>query len=100
MGSNMENKTVEIKKDGIYLDNAKFFLLSGDMHYFRCQPDGWYRRLFLMKDFGLTAVTTYVPWNLTEPKPNQYNFEPLISSDFPNSKVFQIRHICLHHRNK
>ena len=71
----MNNKSVEVKKDGIYLDGEKFFLLTGDMHYFRIQPDGWYRRLFLMKDFGLTAVTTYVPWNFTEPKPGEYNFE-------------------------
>ena len=68
-------KTVEIRRDGIYLDGEKFFLLSGDMHYFRILPDGWDRRLKLMKDFGLTAVTTYVPWNLTEPKQGEYCFE-------------------------
>lgn len=67
--------TVEIKKDGIYLNSEKFFLLSGDMHYFRIVPDGWDRRLKLMKDFGLTAVTTYVPWNLTEPKRGEFCFE-------------------------
>ena len=68
-------KTVEIRKDGVYLDGEKFFLVSGDMHYFRILPDGWDSRLRLMKDFGLTAVTTYVPWNLTEPKPGEYCFE-------------------------
>ncbi|MBQ7901803.1 MAG: beta-galactosidase [Clostridia bacterium] len=69
------NNSVEIKKDGVYLSGEKFFLVSGDMHYFRIHPQGWDRRLKLMKDFGLTAVTTYVPWNLTEPKPGEYNFE-------------------------
>lgn len=67
--------TVEIRKDGVYLDGEKFMLISGDMHYFRILPDGWDRRLKLMKDFGLTAVTTYVPWNLTEPKRGKYCFE-------------------------
>ena len=68
-------KTVEIKKDGVYLDGEKFFLVSGDFHYFRTLPGGWERRLRLMKDFGLTAVTTYVPWNLTEPKRGEYCFD-------------------------
>ena len=38
-------KTVEIKKDGVYLDGEKFFLVSGDFHYFRTLPGGWERRL-------------------------------------------------------
>ena len=69
------NNKIEIKKDGIYLSGKKFFLLSGEFHYFRTLPGGWKRRLELMRDFGLTAVTTYVPWNLHEPKKNQFNFE-------------------------
>ena len=71
----MSKRTVEIKKDGIYLDSEKFFLVSGDMHYFRIHEDGWERRLRLMQDFGLTAVTTYVPWNMTEPRRGEFNFE-------------------------
>ena len=74
-GSVFMAKTVEIKKDGVYLDGEKFFLVSGDFHYFRTLPGGWERRLRLMKDFGLTAVTTYVPWNLTEPKRGEYCFD-------------------------
>ncbi len=67
--------TIELKKEGLYLNGEKFFLLSGDFHYFRTLPDGWRRRLRLMKDFGLTAVTTYVPWNLTEPERGTFCFE-------------------------
>lgn len=65
----------EVRQDGLYLDGEKFFMLSGDFHFFRTHPDGWRRRLRLMKDFGFTAVTTYVAWNLHEPKPGVYNFE-------------------------
>ncbi len=65
----------EVREEGLYLDGEKFFLLSGDFHYFRTHPDGWRRRFRLMKDFGITAVTTYVAWNLHEPKPGVYNFE-------------------------
>lgn len=52
---------VEIKKDGVYIGGKKFFLISSDFHYFRTLPSGWKRRLELMRDFGLTAVSTYVP---------------------------------------
>ncbi len=74
-------KTVEVKRDGLYLDNKKFFLVSGDFHYFRTHPDGWRRRLSLMRDFGLTAVTTYVAWNLHEQTPGEYCFEGI--ADLP-----------------
>lgn len=70
----MKNK-VEVLSDGVYLNGEKFFLLSGDFHYFRTLPEGWRRRLKLMRDFGLTAVTTYVPWNLHEPQKNKFCFE-------------------------
>ncbi|MDD2440750.1 MAG: beta-galactosidase, partial [Eubacteriales bacterium] len=63
-----------IHKDKLELDGRDFYLASGDFHYFRCLPGGWRRRLKLMKDFGLTAVQTYVPWNLHEPSPGQFDF--------------------------
>ena len=69
--------TIDVRRDGVYLDGEKFFLISGDFHYFRTLPGGWRRRMELMKDFGLTAVTTYVAWNVHEPKPGQFCFEGL-----------------------
>ena len=70
-----------VMKDGLYLDGNKTRLLSGDFHYFRTLPDGWNRRLRLMKEFGLTAVTTYVPWNMHEPRKGQFCFEGI--ADLP-----------------
>ena len=63
-----------IERDHLTLDGKPFYLASGDMHYFRILPGGWRRRLELMRDFGLTAVQTYVPWNAHEPKPGVYDF--------------------------
>ena len=65
---------MRIEPDGLTLDGAPFYLASGDFHYFRVLPGGWRRRLALMKDFGLTAVQTYVPWNLHEPRPGCFDF--------------------------
>ncbi|MDP4133564.1 MAG: beta-galactosidase [Bacillota bacterium] len=74
----MANQLLRIEKDGFYLNDEKFFLASGDIHYFRIYPTDWERRLLLMKDFGLTAIQTYVPWNLHEPKKGKFNFEGIL----------------------
>ncbi len=66
---------LQIKPDGFYIENEKFDLISGDIHYFRIYPTEWRRHLLLAKDFGLNTIQTYVPWNLHEPKKGQFNFE-------------------------
>ncbi|MGN0179694.1 MAG: beta-galactosidase [Monoglobaceae bacterium] len=65
---------LEIHKNSLALGGEPFYLASGDMHYFRFFKDGWRRRLKLMKDFGLTAVQTYVPWNMHEPEEGEFRF--------------------------
>ncbi len=65
---------LEILKDNLLLDGKPFYLASGDMHYFRIFKGGWRKRLELMKDFGLSAVQTYVPWNLHEPEEGVFDF--------------------------
>jgi len=76
MGKNMGK--LEILKDGLLFDGKPFYLASGDFHYFRVLPGGWKKRLDLMKDFGLTAVQTYVPWNAHEPEEGTYNFSGML----------------------
>ena len=44
------------------------------MHYARVPSAYWKDRLQKMKDCGLNAVQTYVPWNFHEPEPGVYNF--------------------------
>ena len=68
---------LEIRGDSLYIDGAPFFLVSGDIHYFRIYPGGLKRRLRLMKEFGLTAVQTYVPWSLHEPEEGRFCFDGL-----------------------
>lgn len=70
-----EYQRLEIHKEHLTLGGKPFYLASGDMHYFRCLKGGWERRLRLMKDFGLTAVQTYVPWALHEPEEGRFDFE-------------------------
>ncbi len=61
-------------KDKLYLDGKEWYFAGGSFHYFRTLPGGWRRRLKLMRAFGLTAVQTYVPWNLHEPEKGRFDF--------------------------
>ena len=66
---------LEIRGDKLYFNDEPFYIASGDMHYFRFFRGGWERRLRLMKEFGLTCVQTYVPWNMHEPEKGEFHFE-------------------------
>lgn len=69
---------LEISKSGFKLDGKDFYLASGDIHYFRIYPTEWKRHLMLAKDFGLTAIQTYVPWSLHEPKKGKFDFSGIL----------------------
>jgi hypothetical protein len=60
-----------IRYDGqcFTIDGADLFIFSGAFHYFRCPKPLWRERFQRMKEAGCNAVETYVPWNLSEPRP-------------------------------
>lgn len=62
----------------LFIGDEPFYLASGDIHYFRIHPSQWRKRLELMKDFGLTAIQTYCPWNLHEPKEGVFDFSGML----------------------
>jgi len=61
-------------KHALKLGGEDFYLAAGSFHYFRTLPGGWRKRLELMRDFGMTAVQTYVPWNLHEKNEGEFDF--------------------------
>ena len=71
-GRNMH--TFEIREK-FYLDGEPFTILSGSIHYFRVHPTDWHHSLYNLKAMGFNTVETYVPWNLHEPKPGEFNFQ-------------------------
>ena len=74
----MKKQLLKIYEDRLELGGSDFYLASGDFHYFRTLPDGWRYRIRLMKAFGLTALQTYVPWNLHEPVEGEFNFSGML----------------------
>lgn len=69
--------TFEIKEEFL-LNGEPFKIMSGAIHYFRVDPADWYHSLYNLKALGFNTVETYVPWNLHEPKKNDFHFEGIL----------------------
>ncbi|XP_070565060.1 LOW QUALITY PROTEIN: beta-galactosidase-like [Ptychodera flava] len=67
--------TVDYKGNSFMKDGEPFQYISGSIHYARIPKDYWQDRLKKMYTAGLNAIQIYIPWNLHEPKPGQFNFE-------------------------
>lgn len=65
--------TFQLTPQGFRKDGKPFFLVSGEMHYFRVKKRDWPRHLEKMKKAGLDAVTTYIPWSWHEPEPGSFD---------------------------
>ena len=59
----------------LLLDGQPFFMLGGEMHYFRLPVQDWADRFAQMKDCGLNTVTSYMPWYHHEPVEGQVDLE-------------------------
>ena len=57
------------------LRKKPFRIMSGSLHYFRIPYDEWADRLVNIKAMGLNTVDVYIPWNLHEPSPGNFNFD-------------------------
>ncbi len=69
---------LRIETDRLTIDGEEFYLAAGDIQYFRIYPTEWKRRLEILRDFGLTAIQTYCPWNLHEPKEGIFDFSGIL----------------------
>src|SRR5665213_1823993 len=64
-----------VAKNGkLLLDGQPYQVLSGEMHYARIPRAYWRDRLKMAKAMGLNTISTYVFWNMHEPKPGVYDF--------------------------
>ena len=56
------------------MDGMPYQIIAGEMHYARIPREYWRDRLRKAKAMGLNTITTYVFWNLHEPRPGIYDF--------------------------
>ena len=63
-----------ISGDKFLLEGKPFQIISGEMHYPRIPREYWRARLKMAHAMGLNTISTYVFWNLHEPKPGVYDF--------------------------
>lgn len=62
------------EKEQFTLDGKPFQVISGEMHYARIPRAYWRERFKMAKAMGLNTITTYVFWNVHEPRPGEYDF--------------------------
>ena len=72
---NSAKGTAEVNSKGVFVDGKPYWLLTGEIHYFRVQPEYWRDRLEKLRACGLNTVSTYCPWNSHEPTEGNFNFE-------------------------
>jgi beta-galactosidase len=60
---------------GYFIKNGKpFFLISGEIHYFRLNPKLWEKHLRLLKQSGANTTSTYIPWDWHEYDEGKFDF--------------------------
>ena len=60
---------------GYFLKNGTpFFVISGEIHYFRLDPKLWEKHLILLKEAGANTTSTYIPWDWHEYEENKIDF--------------------------
>jgi beta-galactosidase len=58
-----------------FIKNGKtFFLISGEIHYFRLDPKLWEKHLRLLKQSGANTTSTYIPWDWHEYEEGKFDF--------------------------
>ena len=55
-------------------DSQPYQIISGEMHYPRVPRPYWRDRFRKARAMGLNTITTYVFWNVHEPRPGVYDF--------------------------
>ncbi|HEY2470820.1 MAG TPA: beta-galactosidase family protein [Terracidiphilus sp.] len=66
--------TFTVANGQFQFDGHPYQILSGEMHYPRVPRAYWRDRFRKARAMGLNTITTYVFWNLHEPRPGAYDF--------------------------
>lgn len=65
---------ITASKKCFYKNGKPYFLISGEIHYFRLKPALWKKHLELLKESGANTTSTYIPWDWHEYEENKFDF--------------------------
>src|SRR5580698_3505305 len=65
---------IGVKGNHFVFDGKPLQIISGELHYERIPREYWRDRLQKARAMGLNTISTYVFWNVHEPKPGVYDF--------------------------
>jgi beta-galactosidase len=68
------NAPLQVRNGQFYLNGKPYQIISGEIHYARVPRAYWRARLKMAKAMGLNTISTYVFWNVHEPRPGVYDF--------------------------
>jgi len=66
--------TFTVSGNQFLLNGKPFQIIAGSMHYTRVPRAYWRDRFRKARAMGLNTITTYVFWNVNEPKPGVFDF--------------------------
>lgn len=66
--------TFTVSGNQFLFDGKPYQVISGEMHYPRIPRAYWRDRFRKARAMGLNTITTYVFWNIHEPRPGVYDF--------------------------
>ncbi len=66
--------TFTVNGKQFFMDGKPYQIIAGEMHYTRVPRAYWSDRFRKAKSMGLNTITTYVFWNVHEPRPGAYDF--------------------------
>jgi beta-galactosidase len=69
-----QHHSIRLENGRFLLDGKPFQIISGEMHYPRIPREYWADRLRKARAMGLNTISTYVFWNLHEPRPGTFDF--------------------------
>jgi beta-galactosidase len=69
-----QRHTFRVSGQQFLLDGKPFQIISGSMHYTRIPRAEWRDRFRKARAMGLNTITTYVFWNVHEPRPGVFDF--------------------------
>ena len=78
---------ITFNENSFQKNGKNYFILSGEMHYFRIDANLWPKHLQQIKEAGLNTVSSYVPWSLHEQIEGQPDFSGKYASNL-NLKLF------------